>query len=118
MEILQNVDYSIITMTTYLDTPKVDLHHLLQCLHDITMGLSLLVCQEGSEEEEVGLLPNGGLHLSQEVQLLLCLPQLPLQYLTVDDACQGWDTGLIQVEGLLVGLKGLLHLGPEEQLVG
>lgn len=108
----------MITMTTYLDTPKVDLHHLLQCLHDITVGQPLLVCQEGSQEEEVGLLPNGGLHLPQKVQLLFSLPQLALQYLAVDYACQGGDTGLIKVKGLLVGLVGLFHLGPEEQLVG
>ena len=63
-------------MTTYLDSSKVDIHHLLQCLHDITMGLSLLVCQESSEEEEVGLLANEVLYLPQEVQLPLAGPPL------------------------------------------
>ncbi len=54
----------------------------------------------------------------EEFQLLLCLPNLMVSDLTVDDASQGRHTGLVHVEGFTIRLQTLLALTIQTVLIG
>ena len=57
-------------------------------------------------------------YLCQELQLLLCLCELPQCHLAMDDSRESFDAGLVEVEGLLVDLECLTHTTLQASLVG